>query len=347
MHAIAGQCSRLGVLMSGIVGIKDIAECAGVSRAAVSCVLNNRPIRIGEEKRALIKKKAREMGYVPHAAARRLSVKRTETIGVVFPFELSALSHPYVEEMVYHLSDRARHHNYDLLLDVVHSETPSEISLMPGRVDGLIAVLERTTPASVYLECEEHGINYVAIGGAFINPSPVWYVDVDVWTGTQEITAHLIRQGHRRIAFMAGIPSAEKQRGYSAALESAGLPADSGLVKECGLRAETIRPALDVLLAEPEPPTALVSTNDELAMRLISDLAARGLSVPKDMAVAGFDDISTASIYVPALTTMRVPVQEMAGKAVDMLVGRINGKLSDGKAARQMFQPELRIRASG
>lgn len=305
------------------VGIRDVAKKAGVSNAAVSRVLNNGPIRISDEKRAAIKKAAQQLHYVPHAGARRLCRQRTETIGVVFPNADSALAHAYLTEMLRYIAEAARRKGYDLLLEF--SRDPAAAAADRGRTDGLILIPERDTPPAVFQGWRESGTPHMILGGAFIKNKPDFFVDVDVLGGTRDVTQHLLDLGHRRLAFLAGIPSPEKQQGFCEALVVAGIRPQTEWMSMCGLVTAGIEKALDRLLKLPavERPTAIVAANDELAIRIVHALNRRGLRVPADMSVVGFDDIEMAEHFVPALTTMRIPLAEMAERGVMHLIGQI------------------------
>ncbi len=305
------------------VGIRDVAKKAGVSCAAVSRVLNGGPIRISDAKRALILKCAKQLHYVPHAGARRLCRQRTETIGVVFPHAESALGHVYITEMLRHIAEAARRKGYDLLLEF--SRDPAAAAADRGRTDGLILVPERDTPPAVFQAWQDAGVPHVVLGGAFAKAKPEFFVDVDVLAGMRSATQYLLDLGHRRIAFLAGIRSPEKQQGFAEALVVAGIRPNPAWSEVCGLEPAGIEKTLDRLLKAPagERPTAIVAANDELALRIVHALNRRGLHVPADMSVVGFDDVEMAGHSVPALTTMRIPLAEMAERGVQHLLGQV------------------------
>jgi len=305
------------------IGIIDVAKKAGVSCAAVSRVLNNGAIRIGAAKRAAIHKVAQQLHYVPHAGARRLCRQRTETIGVVFPNADSSLAHAYLAEMLRYIAEVARRKGYDLLLEF--SRNPITTLLDHGRTDGLILIAERDTPSAVFQAWNDSGMPHMVLGGAFATTKPVFFVDVDVLGGTRAVTQHLVELGHRRLAFLAGIPSLEKQQGFCEALVMAGIRPQGEWMSMCGLETVGIEKTLADLLKLPPPerPTAIVATNDDLAIRIVHALNRRGLRVPTDISVTGFDDIDMAGHSVPSLTTMQIPLAEMAERGVLHLIGQI------------------------
>ena len=305
------------------VGIRDVAKKAGVSCAAVSRVLNNGPIRIGAAKRAAIQKAARQLRYTPPGAARRLRQPRRGVLGVVVAHAESALAAAGQAELVRHLAEAARRKGYDLLLEF--SREPAAVLADCGRTDGLILIAERDTPPALFQAWRESGVPHLVIGGAFAKVKPEFFVDVDAQSGMRGVTQHLLDLGHRRLAFLAAVRTPEKQHGFGEALVMAGIRPNPAWAECCGLEAAGIGKALDRLLKAPpaERPTAIVAAGDELAIRIIRALVCRGLRVPADLSVAGFDDIVAAEHVVPGLTTMRVPLAEMAERGVAHLAGQI------------------------
>lgn len=326
------------------ISLRDVAAAAGVSRAAVSLVLNNGRIRIGDEKRRLILDTAKRLGYQPHTGARRLALRRMETLGLVFPYDPEALSQLFLFELTRQIAVAAKAHRYDILIDFFHSSHPDSLSVDPGRTDGTILVIDRTSPAEIFTRLEKVQHPHVVFGGGFMKKRPASYVDSDVRSGTQQATRHLADLGHRTMAFLAGIPSAEKYEGHVAGLKAAGLRADADLHVPCGLAESGIDRAIGHLLARRTRPTALLATNDTVAIRAIKVLQRRGLHVPRDISVVGFDDIETASLVLPSLTTVRIPLAQMAERAVHNLIERIVGRST--QLVADILPPELIVRDS-
>jgi len=326
------------------ISLRDVAAAAGVSRAAVSLVLNNGQIRISDAKRRLITDTAQRLGYQPHTGARRLALRRMETLGLVFPYDPEALSQLFLFELTRQIAMAAKAHHYDILIDFFHSSHPDSLSVDPGRTDGTILVIDRTTPAAIFTRLEQGQHPHVVFGGGFMKRQPEAFVDTDVRGGTRTATRHLIDLGHRTIAFLAGIPSAEKHEGYAEALQTAGLRVERDLHVPCGLAEVSIDQALEKLMARRARPTAIVATNDTLAIRVIKLLQRRGLQVPRDLSVVGFDDIETASLVLPSLSTVRIPLPQMADAAVHNLVERVENRRRDG--LRDILPCELIVRDS-
>lgn len=329
---------------SNKISLRDVAAAAGVSRAAVSLVLNNGQIRISDAKRRLIEDTAKRLGYQPHTGARRLALRRMETLGLVFPYDPEALSQLFLFELTRQIAVAAKAHRYDILIDFFHSTHPDGLSVDPGRTDGTILVIDRTTPPDIFTRLEKAQHPHVVFGGGFMKRQPEAFVDTDVRSGTRAATRHLMDLGHRAIAFMAGIPSAEKYEGHVEGLHAAGLRAERDLHVPCGLAETGIDQALEKLLARRPRPTAIVATNDTVAIRVIKLLQRRGVQVPREMSVVGFDDIETASLVLPSLSTVRIPLPRMADAAVHNLVERVEGRHKD--VLRDVLPCELIVRDS-
>lgn len=305
------------------VSIKDIARAAEVSHSTVSRALSRSPL-VSAETRARIQRLAEEMGYSPDAQARSLVQGRTQTIGVV----VTAITDPFIAELVQAIESAAYEHGYTVILASSSSEPEREIAavemLRSKRVDGVIVTSSRV--ATLYQE----QLDRLAAPVILINshsPLPGQYtfaIGVDNRHGGCRATEHLIDLGHRRIAYICG-PAAHsddagRQAGYREALAQAGLEFAPELVIAGTGRADGGERAVPRLLALPEPPTAVFCYNDMTAVGLLRAARGLGLSIPKDLAVVGFDDIPLASYVRPSLTTIRQPTAEMGRHALQMVL---------------------------
>lgn len=326
------------------VSIQDVADLAQVSRAAVSLVLNDKPIRISDEKRRAIKEAARRLGYQPHVGARRLIRQKMDTIGLVFPYDPAVLSELFHFELTRNIVSAARERNYDILLDLFHSRSPDILSIRPGRVDGTILIWDRHSPEKVVEMLEQCGHPTIVLGGGYMDRKPQDYIDVDIKSGALAITNHLIHLGHRRIAFLAGIPSPQKFEGFQAAHRQAKMRVSDDLVLECGMAEPEVAIAIDALLKRKPRPTAIVATNDTLAIRTIKVLLTRNVHVPRDISVVGFDDIETANLVLPSITTVRIPLGELAEIVVSSLIRQIEQE--DAAHVQRMLPTKLVVRES-
>lgn len=324
--------------------IQDVADLAQVSRAAVSLVLNDKPIRISDEKRLAIKEAARRLGYQPHVGARRLIRQKMDTIGLVFPYDPAVLSELFHFELTRNIVSAARERNYDILLDLFHSRSPDILSIRPGRVDGTILIWDRHSPEQVVETLEQCGHPTMVLGGGYMDRKPQDYIDVDIESGALAITNHLINLGHRRLAFLAGIPSPQKFEGFQAAHRQAKLRVSDDLVLDCGMSEPEVAIAIDALLKRKPRPTAIVATNDTLAIRTIKVLLTRNVHVPRDISVVGFDDIETANLVLPSITTVRIPLGELAEIVVSSLIRQIEHE--DAAHVQRMLPTKLVVRES-
>lgn len=328
---------------AGRASLRDVAEAAGVSRAAVSLVLNGKAIRIGKAKRQGIVKAAHRLGYVPHAGARRLARQRMETLALLFPHTPAALSHIYLFELMREIADCARTFRHDVLLDF-HAGDPREYCAGSGRTDGTIVVANPEMPRQLVRILEQARHPHVVMGGTFLKPPALSYVDCNLREGSRQVARHLVRLGHRRIAFVAAVLSPDKFRGYREALSAAKIRADPSLVVRTGLSEEDAIRAVDRLFKQKLPPTAVMAANDVLAIRIIHALQRRGIHVPREVSVAGFDDVETAALMTPSLTTARIPIRGLAEAAVRNLIRLIENP--SGARARVLLPTKLVVRDS-
>lgn len=311
---------------TGKPSIRDVAEAAGVSRAAVSLVLNDGPIRISEAKRKRIIEIARDMKYTPHLGARRLAIQRTETLGLVMPSLADGLSDYDLFALTQHAALAASEYNYDVLIHFYdHAEPPADTPA-PGRTDGSIVVLgQKNGPAYASL-WERSAQPHVIIGGGFFSRKPADFVDVDLSSGAAAATSHMIELGHRDIAFVTGPGHRDKLSGYLVALARSHIPVRREWILEVGFTETAWRQAAQAI-AEMQPrPTALVFANDAVAIRMMRMLQDLGLRIPDDLSISGYDNLETTSLISPRLTTVRVPTQKMALLAVNQLIAMVENR---------------------
>ena len=328
-----------------LVSMQDVADAVGVSRAAVSLVLNNRAIRISDKKRQAILDEAKRLNYRPNLAALRLRRQKTQTLRLVFPGDPEALNELYMLELIRNLAGEAKRVGYDLLLELAESLDEDLTGMDPGRADGSIYLLDQHASPELARAIEATRQPFVTLGGSQMKKPPAYLVDFDVEEGTHKITRHLIELGHRQIAFLAGVVSPQKEQGFRKALAQARLRARPELMLLSGLKESGIADALVRLLDADPQPTAIVATNDTLAIRTIKTLLTMGRSVPKDLSVTGFDDIETARLISPGLTTLRIPLDQLATEAVHLLISQIDGQALKGPA-RIILPTRLVVRGS-
>lgn len=322
--------------------VYDVAERSGVSIATVSRVYRT-PESVRAQTRERVLDAARELGYVPSGSARGLASRTTGVLGLCFPdyadpdAEADAEADSDADDAVMLYSDQiirgmeraARRHGYALLIAASLEGGPeSLVAKVAGRVDGF-AVLAQTVPTED-LEVISRRLPVVMLAG----PREIDHLDHIVVAnadGERELTRHLIEDhGLRRLAFVGGdtdSPDAEARfRGFQEACRDAGLPVpdEPALRTTMMKQAEGAQAAETLLDRGGERPEAMLFANDQMAVGALRALARRGVRVPQDMAVTGFDGIPLGRIVQPALTTVRQPIRRLGEQAVELLVERLN-----------------------
>ncbi|MFJ2293644.1 LacI family DNA-binding transcriptional regulator [Streptomyces sp. NPDC087894] len=321
--------------------VYDVAERSGVSIATVSRVYRNPDsVRAGTRERVL--EAARELGYVPSGNARGLASRTTGVLGLCFPdyadpeAEADAETDSgaddaamlYSDQIIRGMERAARRHGYALLIAASLQGGPeSLVAKVAGRVDGF-AVLAQTVPTED-LDVISRRLPVVMLAG----PREIDHLDhivVANAAGERELTRHLIEDhGLRRLAFVGGdpeSPDAEARfRGFRDACRDAGLPVPDAPDLRTGMmtRAEGARAAETLLDLGAERPEAMVFANDQMAVGALRALERRGVRVPEDIAVTGFDGIPLSRIVRPSLTTVRQPIRQLGEQAVELLVQRL------------------------
>ena len=309
------------------VTIRQVAEAAGVSIATVSRVLNGHADVSGATRQA-VERVLRERGYL--AGGRRLGTgSDTGLIGVTMP-----LVHPgYFAQILSGAAEALYEHDLRAVLGPTRHSHERETSLLErlvgGDADGAILVLPEESAAELRA-LREQGFPFVVVDPRTEVPDGIPVVRAAHSSGATQATGHLLSLGHRRIGVIAGpegwVATRERLRGYHAALAGAGVLPDDALVRYSNFRIDGGREAAASLLDLPEPPTAVFAFNDSMAIGVMQEAAARGLRVPGDCSVVGFDDTVEASVVVPALTTVRQPLAELGRTAVSVLLRQLNDR---------------------
>ncbi|MFL6125626.1 LacI family DNA-binding transcriptional regulator [Actinophytocola sp.] len=318
----------------GAPTVYDVAERANVSIATVSRVYRN-PDSVREQTRDRVLAVARELGYVPSGNARGLASRRTGVLGLCFPDyadpEIDQSNEVdeqtlYADEITRGMERAARRRGYALLIAASLADGPqSLVASVAGRVDGF-AVLARTI-ATEDLELMSRRLPVVMIAGPR-EIDNLDHVEVANQDGARELTTHLTDDhGLRRLAFIGGAadsPDAHARfLGFQEALEKAGLPVPA----EPDVRADFTQAggrAAARQLAERGPlPRALVFANDQMAIGAYGVLERRGVRIPEDVAVVGFDGIPLGRMVRPSLTTVSQPMRRLGETAVNLLIERL------------------------
>jgi DNA-binding LacI/PurR family transcriptional regulator len=321
-----------------MVSIKDIARAAQVSHSTVSRALRNSPL-VNTQTRALIHKLAGEAGYTVSAVGRSLVTKRTSTIGVV----VTTIADPFAGEVVSGIEEFALTHDYSVILAACHADPDRELravdSLQERRVDGILVMASRI--GALYLQ----RLSGMKVPIVLINSHHpgefVYSIRIDNVAGARLATKHLVELGHRRIAYIGdrfGFQSdMERLAGYRETLEEADLGFEPDLVVHGDGTPDGGRLAMLQLLSRPERPTAVFCYNDREAIGAMRAVREQGLRVPRDVSIAGFDDLFLSSYTDPPLTTIQQPKREMGLQAGEMLLQLLHSQIPHGE------KPESRV----
>jgi len=330
---------------------QDVADLAGVSRTTVSFVLNNvLSVKISEETRQRVLGAARQLNYYPTSAARTLASGKTHRIGLVLCEQRDHLmANAFLPAFLRGVSDLAHQEGYRLVFQNAEdrrSETAYVGLLREQHVDGLIVSGPRSDDFQL-LGLHEEGYPLVLHGR--LPDCALPFVDVDNVGGAYKAVSHLIGLGHRRIGLITNAPlsytaAQDRLTGYCQALQEAGLSLDDELVRYGDFSPESGRREMESLMALPSPPSAVFVASDVVALGAMAAVLERGMCIPQDVALVGFDDIFLAAYVSPPLTTVRLPAYGLGWAAGDMLIHLING---DEPVQRQMLlESELVIRQS-
>lgn len=325
-----------------VATIRDVASRAGVSVATVSRAINGiGPVSIETSRR--IQTAVRALRYVPHAAARSLSMRRSHTLCVVLP----EVHGEFFSEVIRAIDVATRQHGYHLLVSGSHNdadEMAAVLRALRGRVDGIIVMSPETSAAAFSKE--------------FAAATPVVFLNsdagrrnirIDNYTGARAMTDHLITLGHERIAFVAGpegnVDATERQRGYRDALAAAKTPKRRPIEIAGDFTEDAGYAAVPKILSMSPRPTALFAANDAMAIGAMHALREAGVELPREMAVAGFDDVPIARYVTPQLTTVRVDIAELGRRAVESLIAAIDGN-AQRRGAADLITTTLIVRQS-
>ena len=308
------------------ITLKMVAERAEVSVNTASRAINNKP-DINEETKKRVLQIAKELGYIRNAAAVALRTKKTRTIGVV----IADNSNPFYAEVLNGIEVAAREKNHHIILTNTQRDYKKEEEainlLLAKRVDGLLIapVQDRDDDIKKLVEAN---IPFVIVGRDFENIE-VDAVYNDEVKGGFLATEYLIKKGHKRIALIDGFlyksPAKGRLEGYKKALNKYRIPLDESLISVGDINLEDGYERTRQMLGENLDFTAIFAYNDMMAFGAMQAIKEKGLRIPEDIGLAGYDDISFSSLMDPALTTIRVNKQELGIESVKLLLSRISG----------------------
>ncbi len=316
------------------VTLKQICEEAGVSKATVSRVLNNHPL-VSKETREKVQEVIQRLKFTPNALARNLSLRRTDTIGVLFPWIFNG----FFSTLLRGVDSAASELNYHVITSLSHDAGDENAMasrlLKERRIDGLI-LMAPSLPADQIEELKSIDVPLVVLQREIADPE-VNSVSVDNFDGGLKATAHLIERGCRRILAIAGpqgsLDSDRREAGYREALKQADIAFDPDLLIRSNFNKETAFTSFENFRRRFAMPDAIFCFNDEIALGMLKYLKTIGVRVPEDVALIGFDGIEFTEFA--ELSTLTMPMQEMGRQAVRLLIKQIECK--EKRTAEQLL----------
>ena len=327
------------------VTMRDVARATGVSQSTVSRVLSGTAsaVPIASDTRQRVLAEAARMGYEPNPLARALRGAPMMLLGLI----VREITDPFFATAVEAISTEARLHGYNVVLGTAHGRAEEAIELRAvletRHCDALVLIGDMRDQPRMLEDLLHAHVPVVAMWqGSALRGIPM--VNIDNRAGIRAALDHLHGLGHRRIALVGGHPFAaigERRAAYRDWTEEHGLAVPDGYVQLRSNEPAGGEAALEALLALPDPPTAIVCTTDLIAVGVLHAAAARGVSVPRDLSVTGFDDLPLSAHLVPALTTLRMPIRVMAARAVGIAIGD-----QVAPTGEECLEPELIVRRS-
>ena len=315
-----------------MVTIHDVARHAGVSPMTVSRVINSET-NVREETRAKVAASIKTLRFSPNPAARNLASAASIHIGILYASSTAA----YLSELLLGVLEQSSLSSCQLVLEQcenLESERKAVQRLIAGNVDGVILPAPLGDSQDALKVVASAGIAAVLVTSS--RPSTGFSaVSINDFEAARDMTRHLLAQGHRRIAFINGHPghsaSGERFRGYMEGMKEAGVEVNADQVAQGFFTYRSGLEAAEKLLGNGFNPTAVFACNDDMAAATIAVAHRKGLDVPGDIAIAGFDDTPLATMIWPELTTVHRPIADMAREAVRLLIEQVRAKRS-GKA---------------
>jgi LacI family transcriptional regulator len=325
----------------------DVARKAGVSIMTVSRVVNGSS-KVSSKTRQKVLQAIRELAYYPNAAARALNRNRTNVMEVVIPHEDYFFSSEYFSELLFSIEKVVREKQYNVIFNTYHPGGRVDYAALykQRKVDGLMIVAPAAGDRRLE-SLQDEQIPLVLINGRSDGPR-LSYVDVDNVKGGQMATEYLLDLGHRRIAVITGgslvINARHRLDGYLRALAGRRIPAREDWIYEGNWSEQSGYTALLSFLGLRERPTAVFCCNDLMALGAIRAAADRGIGVPEEISVIGYDDIRLSSFVSPRLTTIRQPLDRVGQSAAQIMLELLADRMP--RPHQIVLQPDLVVRAS-
>lgn len=328
--------------------INDVAALAGVSKRTVSRVLN-RSSKVKTATRAKVEKIIEELNYAPNRQARGLAAKRSYLLGLVF--DVPTL---FINEAQRGMLDIVEEEGYELVVhacDIGSERLVEDILRFVARanLDGVIILPPVSDVKCLGQRLDEAGCRYVRVASE-VNDQGWRLVVTDYLSAIADMTRHLVEFGHRDIGFIAGpdthLSSRKRQDSFERALASHGLELPADMVAQGNFDFDSGLEAAKVLLNRERRPTAIFAANDEMAFGVMNVAAEKGLRVPDDLSVVGFDGTPFSTFVVPSLSTIIRKTHEMARLGTLKLLAQIDGGPEAAGAFDTMVSPQFVARES-
>jgi LacI family transcriptional regulator len=335
---------------SGQPTINDVARLAGVSKKTVSRVINRSPL-LNDDTRRKIEAVIQDLGYVPNPQARALALRRNFLIGLIHDNPNAQM----VMNVQQGILEAIRDTEFELVVRPVDRGSPTMVDdirvfLERQRLYGVLLLPPVSENDAVAAACRAAGARYVRMGSARLDDDEHMVASNDREV-MAEATRHLLDLGHRRIGFVAGPhgfrSAGERRAGFEQAIHDAGIKLPRSLIADGTYRFESGVAAGDRLLDVSPRPTAIVASNDEMAAGVMHAARQRGLNIPEDLSLTGFDDTPIAAHIWPPLTTVRWPIIPMArSAALKLLAGMMDDDDAEAGEEPSLFLSTLIRRAS-
>ncbi len=327
--------------------IRDVAKKLSLSITTVSRALDGYD-DVAQETRDLVIETARKMGYTPNRAARQLRRQKAETVGYILPAGAQHFAEPFFTEFIAGLGNELAPRNYDLLVSAVASEEEEREMYRRwaegGKVDGFILNRLRVKDWRVKFLTKQH-IPFASLDYSGEGRYPC--IRVDGAEGYVDLVQHIHSNGFRKIAYIGGpsnlVSQTERLDWFRQAIKARKLRLNEKNILSADLTSSGGYQCAVELLSLPDPPDAILCVNDETAFGVLHAAHKHGLAIGKDLAVAGFDGVQEARHTEPPLTTLDIPVFDIARQLVDMLLRTINGEAVQTPV---FIKPALLVRPS-
>lgn len=328
--------------------IKDIARLSGVSPTTVSKVINSKDHDIGEETRIRVREIIKEHGYTPNIVARSLVTKKTSTIGIIIP----DIRNPFFPELIRGAEDTAHILGYNLIICNTDDNPAKEkiyLDILKKKmVDGIIFT---ASSSESFHQTNGFGIPTVVVDRDINTENIIGRIIVDNIKGGYLAAEHLIERGCKKIGFISGDkisrPSIERYTGYKRALENNGYRNYEEICRFGSFKSEYGYEAAKEILKEHPDIDGLFCASDLIAIGAMKAIMEKGMQIPKDIKIVGFDDIYISKYLNPELTTIRQPIYKIGERAAKMLIASLKSKTQNTDEEKfDVLDTELIIRKS-